>query len=75
MRGLADIKMSLRQYFRLLLDYRAICIYPSQRTMVCALVPTNHFVVAILPSRQIKRVVRLTTCNYGRCVFVTIFSG
>ena len=35
--------------------------------------PTNYFVV-VLPSQQIKRVVRLTACNYERCVFVTIFS-
>ena len=29
-RPLADIKMSLRQYFRLLLDYRVIWIYPNE---------------------------------------------
>ena len=29
MRGLAASKMSLRQYFRLLLDYRYIWIYPN----------------------------------------------
>ena len=29
------------------------------RTMACALMPTNYFVVVVLPSRQIKRVVRL----------------
>ena len=68
MRGLAAIKMSLRQYFRLLLDYRAIWIYPNGRTMACALMPTNYFAV-VLPSRQNKRVVRLTACNYERCVF------
>ena len=67
--------MSLRQYFRLLLDYRYIWIYPDEGTMACALMPTNYFVVVVLPSRQIRRVVRLTACNYGRCVFVTIFSG
>ena len=44
--------------------------------MACALMPTNYFVVVVLPSRQIKRVARLTACNYERCViFVTIFSG
>ena len=73
MRGLAAMKMSLQQYFRLLLDYRDIWIYPNERTMACALMPTNYFVV-VLPSRQIKRVVRLTACNYKRCVSVTIFS-
>ena len=73
-RRLAEKKMSLLQYFRLLLDYRDIWIYPNERTMACALMPTNYFVV-VLPSRQIKRVVRLTACNYKRCVFVTIFSG
>ena len=72
MRGLAEMKMSLRQYFRLLLDYRDIWIFPNERAMACALMPTNYFVV-VLPSRQIKRVVRLTACNYERCVFATIF--
>ena len=61
--GLAATKMSLLQYFRLLLDYRYILIYPNERTMACALKQTNYFVV-VLPSRQIKRVVRLTACNY-----------
>ena len=75
MRGLAKIQMSLRQYFRLLLDYRDIWIYPNERTMACALMPTNCFVVVVLPSRQIERAVRLTACNYERCLFVTIFSG
>ena len=74
MRGLADIQMSLRPYFRLLLDYRYIWIYSNERTMTCALMPTNCFVV-VLPSRQIKPVVRLTACNYEHYVFVTIFSG
>ena len=33
-------------------------------------------VVVVLPSWQIKRVVRLTTCNYEvRCIVVTTFSG
>ena len=73
--GLAEIQMSLRQHFRLLLDYRDIWIYPNERTMACALMPTNYSVVIVLPSRQTKRVVRLTACNYERCVFVTIFSG
>ena len=59
----SEIKMSLHQYFRLLLDYRDIWIYSNERTMACALMPTNYFVV-VLPSRQIKRVVRLTACNY-----------
>ena len=36
--------------------------------------PTNYFVVVVLPNRQIKRVGRLTACNYERCVFMTIFS-
>ena len=63
MRVLADIKMSLRQYFRLLLDYRDIWIYPNERIMACALMPTNYFVVVVLPSRQIKRVVKLTACR------------
>ena len=71
----ADIKMSLLQYLRLLLDYPDIWIYPNERTVACALMPTNYFVVVVLPSRQIKRVVRLTACNYERCVFMTIFSG
>ena len=74
-RGLAAIKMSLRQYFRLLLDYRDIWIYPNKRTMACVLMPTNYFAVVVLPSRHMKQVVRLTACNYERCVFVTIFSG
>ena len=65
----AEIKMSLLQYFTLLLDYQDIWIYPNERTMACALMPTNYFVV-ILPSRQIKRIVRLTTCNYERCVCI-----
>ena len=52
----AAMKMSLRQYFRLLLDYRYIWIYPNDRTMACALMPTNYFVV-VLPSLQIKLVV------------------
>ena len=34
--------------------------------MACALMPTNYFVV-VLPNRQMKRVVRLTACNYERC--------
>ena len=72
-RGLAAMKMSLCQYFRLLIDYRDIWIYPNERTMACAVMPTNYFVVVVLPSRQIKRVVRLTACNYERCVSVTIF--
>ena len=42
--------------------------------MACALMPTNYFVVVVLPSRKIKRVARLTACNYERCVMVTIFS-
>ena len=67
--------MSLRQYFMLLLDYRDILIYPNEWTMACALMPTNYFVAVVLPSWQIKRVVRLTVCNYEPCVFVTIFSG
>ena len=67
--------LSLRQYFRLLLDYRDVWIYPNERTMACALMPTNYCVVVVLPSRQIKRVVRLTACTYERCVSVTIFSG
>ena len=75
MRGLAAMKMSLRQYFRLLLDYQDIWIHPNEPTMACALMPTNYFVVVVLPSRQIKRVVRLTACNYERCVSATIFSG
>ena len=74
-RGLADIQISLLQYFRLLLEYREILdIYPNERTMACAQMPTNYFVVVVLPCRQIKRVVRLTACNYERCVFLTIFS-
>ena len=64
-----------RQYFRLLSDYWDIWINPNERTMTCALMPTNYFVVVVLPSRQIKWVVRLMDCNYERCVFVTIFSG
>ena len=64
MRGLAEIETSLRQYFRFLLDYRDIRIYPNEWTMACALMQTNYFVVVVLPSRQIKRVVRLTACNY-----------
>ena len=68
MRGLAAMKMSLRQYFRLLLD-------PNERTMACTLMPTDYFVVVVLPSQQIKQVVRLTACTYERCVSVTIFSG
>ena len=67
--------MSLPQYFRLLLDYRDIWIYRNEQTMACALMPTNYFVVVVLPSRQIKPAVRLTACNYERCVSVTIFSG
>ena len=42
---------------------RHLDIYPNERTMACALMPANYFVVVVLPSRQIKR------------VFVTIFSG
>ena len=75
MRGwvIAAMKISLRQYFRLLLDCRDI--WTSQRTnhMACALMPTNYFVVVIIPSRQIKRVVRLTACNYERCEGSDIF--
>ena len=62
LRGLAEINMSLLQYFRLLLYYRDILIYPNEQTMARALMPTNYFVV-VLPSRQIKRVVRLATMN------------
>ena len=40
--------------FRLLLDYQDILIYPNEQTMACALMPTNYFVVVVLPSRQIK---------------------
>ena len=75
MRGLAAINLSIRWYFRLLLDYRDIWIYPNERTMACALMPTNYFVVVVLPSRKINRVAKLMACNYQRCVFVTIFSG
>ena len=71
----AAIKMSLRQYFRLLLDCRYIWTYPNERTMECALMPTNYVVVVVLPSRQIKRVIRLTAYNYEHCVSMTIFSG
>ena len=74
-RGLAAMQMLFRQYFRLLLDWRDIWIYPNERTMACTLMPTTYFVVLVLPSRQIKRVVRLTAYNYECCVFVTIFSG
>ena len=35
-------------------------------------VRSNYFVVVVLPSRQIKRVVRLAACNFERCVFETI---
>ena len=42
----------LIQYCRLLLDCRDIWIYPDERTTACALMPTNYFVVVILPSRQ-----------------------
>ena len=56
MRGLAAIKMSLRQYFRLLLDYRDIWIYPFECTMACTLMETNYSVVIVLPSRQINAV-------------------
>ena len=72
MRGLAAMKMSFRQYFRLLLDYRDIWIYPNERTMACALMPTNYFVIVVSQSPQIKRVVRLTACNYERCVLEMI---
>ena len=48
--------------------------YLGLTAMVCALMPINYFVVVVLPSRQIKPVVRLAACNYERCVFVTIFS-
>ena len=41
----------------------------------CALMPTNYFVVVVLPNRQIKRVARLAAYCYERCVLVTIFSG
>ena len=71
----SSTKMSLLQYFRLLLDYRYIWILSQRTNMACALMPTNYFVVVVLPSQQFKRVVRLTACNYGSCVFVTIFSG
>ena len=71
MRGLAEMKMSLRRYFRLLLDYRDL--YPNERTMALRSDATNYFVVVVLPSRQIKRIFMLTACNYKRCVFVTIF--
>ena len=67
--GLAAIKMSLS---RLLLDYWDIWIYSNERTMACVPMAT---IVVVLPSRQIKRVVRLMACNYECCVFVTIFSG
>ena len=50
--GLVEIKTSLRQYFRFLLDYQDVWIYPSERTMACALMPTNYFVIVVLPSRQ-----------------------
>ena len=70
--GLAAIEMSLRQYFRLLLDYQDIWIYRNERTMACALMPINYFVVVVLPSRQTKRVARLMACNYERCVIVCI---
>ena len=72
MRGLAAIKMSLRQYFRLLLDYRDIWIDPNERTMACALMPTNYFVV-VSPSRQIKQVVRLMACNDERVYLTNVY--
>ena len=66
--GYKNVTVSIRIY-RLLFDYRDIWIYSNERTL-----PTNYFVI-VLPSRQIKQVIRLTACNYERCVFVTIFSG
>ena len=49
--GLAAMQMSLRQYVRLLLDYRYIWICQNERTMACALMPTNYFAVVVLLSR------------------------
>ena len=60
----AETNVSVLQYFRLLLDYRDIRICPIERTAVCALMTTYYFVVVVLPSRQSKRVARLTACNY-----------
>ena len=72
MRGLAEIKCNVVSILAVIARLpRHLDI--SQRTN-CPLMPTNYFVVVLL-SRQIKRVVRLTACNYERCVFVTIFSG
>ena len=51
MRGLAAMKMSLCQHFRLLLDYRDIWMHPNERTMACALMLTNYCVV-VLPSKK-----------------------
>ena len=66
--------MSLHQYFRLLLDYRDICIYPNEGTMAYALMPTNSFVVVVLPSRHTCVFVTILFFVSTRCVFVTIFS-
>ena len=43
MRGLAALKMSLRQYFRLLLDYLDIWIYPNEWTMACVLIILSSY--------------------------------
>ena len=59
--------MSLRQCVRLLLDYRDISRYPNKRTIACALMTTNYSIVVVLLNGQIKRVARLTSCNYKRC--------
>ena len=43
---------------------------PNKRTMACILMQAKYFVVVALPSRHIKRVVKLTACNYERCVYL-----
>ena len=60
---LAVIKMSRHQYFRLLLDYWDICIYPNEWTMSCVRMRPNYFVIVLLPTWPIKKVTRLLTMS------------
>ena len=75
MRWLAAIKMSLYQYFRLLLDYRDIWIYHNEKTsreFGCDLIILSWFYYSVDKLRELPgwRLVK-----DERCVFGTLLSG
>ena len=59
MRGSAQIKMSLRQCFWLLVDYRDIWIYPNERTIILLI----HFVLSLI--NNINRTTMENTSSFA----------